>query len=208
MHLGLVAEGPSDLMLFEAVALQLQPNLKVLRIQPEATLGPSGAGWKAVRAWCREFGSDLTKFMGADSADPLDRLLIHVDCSMAHNVGAARPCPPGADTALELQGVVLRSWLGLSVKPHWLHIATPSSSSDTWLAAVLAPPDESAHIECLPPADIERELIARKLFRSRNGRAVKSGRRYEPLIRKVAADLSKLRTACPIADLLCSELAE
>lgn len=208
MHLGIVAEGPSDLILLERIAKRIDPECSVSHIQPEPTLGERGAGWKAVRAWCNEFGKDLELFMEADTSNPIDRLLIHVDCSMAHNVEARHPCPPSTDTANALCSAVL-DWLHMDQRPQWLHIATPSSSSDTWLAAVLAPPEpDLGPIECIDQQDIEKQLISKRLFRRRSdGRMAKPGRKYEELAKKTVAQLEHLRETCHLADALCDELA-
>lgn len=207
MHLGIVAEGPSDLILLEQIATQLHPDCTVSRLQPEATLGQRGAGWRAVRAWCLQFGQDLDLIMEADPRDPIDRLLIHVDCSMAHNVEANRPCPPSIDTANKLRSVVLESWLRMKEQPAWLHIATPSSSSDTWLAAVLAPPPAPGPIECLDQEVVENHLATKKLLRRKaDGRVAKPARIYEALAEETVAQLQRLREACHLADVLCNEL--
>src|SRR4051794_1820389 len=105
MHVGIVAEGPSDLILLEAIIRTLRPTATVTRIQPEPVLGERGSGWTGVRRWCREFKDDLQAVMTADPDDVIDVLLIHVDCSMAHNVNADHPCPPPTDTALALERV-------------------------------------------------------------------------------------------------------
>lgn len=49
MHVGIVAEGPSDLILLEMLIRRLQPDVTVTRLQPEPTLGEMGSGWKGVR---------------------------------------------------------------------------------------------------------------------------------------------------------------
>jgi len=209
MHVGIVAEGPSDLILLEALIRVLRPDVVVTRIQPEATLGERGSGWKGVRSWCREFGDDLSSVMTADPDDIIDVLLIHVDCSMAHNVSAARACPPASDTADALQSVVVAEWLGLAARPSWLFVATPSASSDTWVTSVLAPPPTTLEVlECVPAHLIEAHLVARRLLRRKtNGQVAKSARRYETYAQDVAAKIDVLRAACTEADRFCAQIS-
>lgn len=208
MNVGIVAEGPSDQILLGRIAEALHPSWRVTRIQPEPTLGKIGSGWTGVRNWCAEFGPKLDTFMQADPGNPLDLLLIHVDCSMAHNVAADRPCPPGADTAAALEDVVIRAWLGLTAKPAWLVVATPSMSSDTWIAAVVAPPPPAlGPLECIPPPQLDGHLVARRILRRKaGGRTYKPGRAYEVLAERAVAALPELRVRCPEADRLCAQL--
>lgn len=208
MRVAIVAEGPSDQILLERLVRSLRPVSDVIRVQPEPTLGRRGSGWKGVRAWCREFGPSLEDFMGADPERPIDVLIVHVDCSMAHNVGAQKGCPPAAATADELRKVVLHDWLRLNAQPWWLVMATPSTSSDTWIAAATAPPPRSlGPVECIATQDIERHLISRKAFkRKTNGQVAKPGRMYEALAEQAVARIANLRRACSQADRLCAEL--
>lgn len=209
MHIGIVAEGPSDLILLEALVHMLQPDVIVTRLQPEPTLGEMGSGWKGVRKWCAEFGTDLSSVMQADPDDVIDMLVIHVDCSMAHNVDASRPCPPPTDTAEALERVVVNDWLGLHSRPHWLVVATPASSSDTWIAAVLDPPPANlGSLECIRAEHVEAHLVSHRLFRRRtNGSVAKPARRYEEYSHAVAQRVDALRTTCLEAERFCAQLA-
>jgi hypothetical protein len=180
----------------------------VTRLQPEVTLGRSGAGWTGVRNWCTEFGPDLSSFLRADPANPIDLLLIHVDCSMARHVAAERPCPPGGDTAGALERVVIHTWLGLTAKPSWLVIVTPAMSSDTWIAAVLAPPPASfGPIECIGPPQLDGHLVASGVFRRKaDGRTYKGGPKFRSFAERTVESLSVLRATCPEADRFCRQL--
>src|SRR5258706_9866941 len=95
LRFGLVAEGPSDWITLEAFVRRLIVDAEFERIQPDLTpTNRSPYGWKGVRAWCREFGPVLHQFMGGVTGRRIDILIIHSDCSMAHNESADRPCPP------------------------------------------------------------------------------------------------------------------
>lgn len=206
MRIGIVAEGPSDQQLLRAIIEAVRPDAETEFLQPEQTLGSRGSGWRGVRAWCKEFGEDLKMIMEADPNRSLDHLLIHVDCSMAHNVGATQPCPPAMATATALEGVVLRDWLGLGSRPNWLQIVTPSSSSDTWLAAILGPQEHEGDIECATQEQIEGALVAARVLRKKQGQVKKSARRYAAFAQEVAQELTLLRERCALADAFCSEL--
>jgi hypothetical protein len=206
MRIGIVAEGPSDQQLLRAIIQAVRPDAETQFLQPEQILGSRGSGWRGVRNWCEELGGDLEMIMEADPKRPLDHLLIHVDCSMAHNVGANRPCPPAMASATALEAVVLEDWLGLTTRPEWLQIVTPSGSSDTWLAAVLAPQEHEGDIECVPQSRIEGALVAARLFRKKQGQVKKSTRQYAALAKEVAQEIALLRERCTLADAFCREL--
>lgn len=206
MRVAIVAEGPSDLILLERLVREIHPSSEVVRVQPEATLGSFGSGWTGVRAWCNEFRDSLEDFLTLDDERPIDRLIVHVDCSMAHNVNAQRPCPPASTTADALRDVVLRDWLQLQAQPEWLILATPSTSTDTWLAAAIDP-EFDEHLECVAADRIEGRLIARRVFRRKtNGRVAKPPRLYDAAVGDVVARLGELRSRCSEADRLCVEL--
>src|SRR5262245_57146927 len=108
---GIVAEGPTDALVFEGIISELDPAIRTIRLHPPAILGAPG-GWKSVRSWCRQTAPRLQSFMQA-YLPKLDVLVIHVDCSMAHNENALHPCPPAHNTANSLRAVVISKWLQL-----------------------------------------------------------------------------------------------
>jgi hypothetical protein len=207
MHIGVVAEGPSDLLLLEALILALLPDAHITPIQPDVTLSAHrGAGWRGVQAWCEEFGSSLATFMRAVVGDELDRLVIHCDCSMSQNVGARRDCPPARDTADALRAVLLGSWLGLGAQPDWLVFATPSECSDTWIVAALVPPYAPGEIECISAEATENVLVARGHLRAKEGKVQKAAGRYVPLVEQLITQLATVRERCTEAERFCIEL--
>lgn len=200
IHVGLVAEGPSDWLALEALILTVAPGAQFLHIRPDMTLASrSPHGWKGVRAWCQTVGPVLESFLSGVPGLPLDLLVMHVDGSMAHNVGADRPCPPAEATASALREVVTRDWLGRASLPGFVVLATPSMSTDAWIVAALDPPHQGdVPLEC--DRGIESELVRRRLLRRRDGEVKKPAAKYQPLAQQMAL---KVEEVCG----LCSEAA-
>lgn len=196
LRVGIVAEGKSEWLVLEAIMRSLVSDIEFVRLRPDFTL-TSGAphGWKGVRAWCREFGGKLEAFMRGVKGREIHILLIHADCSMAHNEGADRPCPPAANTADALRGVILVQWLGCETPPALLVVTTPSKSTDAWVVAALDPPYRRlADIEC--DMAVENELVARRLLRKKDGEVKKPEERYRPLAELVARRLEVVLAHC------------
>lgn len=88
MNIGTVVEGPTDRLVLQAILDRLLPGEhRYLPLQPPATFGERGTGWKGVRRWCRETwqrsGSDLDRLLAGDTGPALDLLVIHVDADIA-----------------------------------------------------------------------------------------------------------------------------
>lgn len=208
MHVGIVAEGPCDLAFLEALVGAVSPGARVTRIQPEATLGAAGSGWQGVRGWCKEFGPRLQDFLELETGNPIDVLVVQVDCSMSQNVEARCPCPPAGDTGEALRAVVLTEWLGLQAQPDWLKLATPCESTDTWLASVMAPPENlQVPLECAPTSVIDDALARAGLFPRQGGGVKKSVRLYKAASLQAVADLPTMRGSCVEADRFIGELS-
>jgi len=207
IRVGLVAEGPSDCLALEEMIRTVEPEADFLRIRPDMTLvSRSPHGWTGVRAWCREMGTLLESFLSADPGLPLHILVIHLDCSMAHNVGADRPCPPADATSGTLREIVIGEWLGRASLPGFIVLATPSLSTDTWIVAGLEPPFlGEIPLECDPQA--ERELVRRRLLRLRDGEVKKPAAKYEPLAKQMAQGIDKVCMSCPEAARFRTDLA-
>jgi hypothetical protein len=194
LRVGIVAEGPSDWLVLKEVMKAVHPDIEFVHLQPDQTLANRRPnGWKGVRAWCREFGPQLETFM-TGVGSPLHLLVIHADCSMAHNEGAEHPCPPAA----ALRDIILTSWLGRNPRPHFLVVATPSKTIDAWVVATLDPPYANlAAIECDIAA--EDELVCRKYLRRRDGEVKKQAAKYQPLAIRVGLQLHDVCNLCPQA---------
>jgi hypothetical protein len=167
LRVGIIAEGKSEWLVLEAIMRKLHPDIEFERLRPDMTLASmSPHGWKGVRAWCKELGASLETFMAGVKGRELHLLVIHADCSMAHNEGIDMPCPPASATAEALREVISKRWLGRENPPGFVVLTTPSKSTDAWVVASLIPPySRLSTVECEQAA--ENELVARKLLRKK-----------------------------------------
>jgi hypothetical protein len=195
LRVGIVAEGKSEWFVLEEMMREIHPDIDFQRIRPDISATGIPYGWRGVKAWCQEFGGRLGTFMTGVQGKKLDLLVIHADCSMAHNEGAARPCPPAADTVDALRDVVVTRWLGLAAQPPFVLVTHPSRSTDAWVVASLEPPYKRlATIEC--DDAVENELVARHLLRKKDGEVKKPENRYRPLAEDSAKHMDKVRAHC------------
>ena len=207
-RIGLVAEGPSEFAFMEALVTQVFGGAEVRQIHPDATLVSAfGNGWKGVRAWCRENGSRLETVMRGIEGDELDVLVVHADCSMAHNVDARHPCPPASNTADALQAVIITEWLGADECPSNVVIMTPAQSTDTWFFVGAGYGDNAAFdpLEC--SLAIEHELARLKHYRWKAGEVKKSRRASEHLASLTAAAWGTVVGKCREAERFSEALA-
>jgi hypothetical protein len=131
--------------------------------------------------------------------------VIAVDCSMAHNVGARRACPPAKDTADALRKVLLQEWLGLPVLPSFVVVSTPAQMADTWVLVALDPPYSGVGpIEC--DGRVEQEFVARHLLRKKDGEVKKPEARYRPLAAAMARRLDHVCASCAEAARFLADL--
>jgi hypothetical protein len=202
-----VAEGPSDWLALEELIRTVAPDADFLHIRPDLTLASkSPHGWKGVRAWCQQMGPLLESFLSGVPGLPLDLLVIHVDCSMAHNLGISHPCPPADATSNALREAMIRDWLGRDPLPGFVVLATPSLSTDAWIVAALEPSYRGGiPLEC--DLNAERELVRRRLLRLRDGEVKKPASRYQPLAKQMAQRIDEVCAACPEAARARTELA-
>lgn len=196
LRVGLVAEGKSDRLMLEAMMRALHPDIGFDSIRPDMTLvSRSPHGWRGVKAWCLEQGSRLEAFMRGVKGKELDLLVIHADCSMAHNEGADRPCPPAGDTADSLRKIIVEKWLGLSTQPFFVLVTNPAMTTDAWVVSALEPPYSGlAGIEC--DKSVENELVKRHLLRKKDGEVKKPEERYRPLAIQAAQRLDVVCNHC------------
>lgn len=199
MRIGVVAEGVTDFMVIEEVLRLIDPSIEAQRLQPDTTL-MSGRpnGWRGVRAWCNENGPRVRALLRGVKGQELDGLVVHVDCSMAGNVGAQRPCPPANATASALRPVVV-GWLGINPLPPWLVLALPSQTSATWLVAALAPPytpPRGRILECDLRAEDELPRRRELGVKVKNGAVKSPARCYPPLVQAMGAAWAGVKAAC------------
>ena len=162
LRVGIVAEGITDFMVLEEVMRSIHPTIEFDRLHPgKPALASLGQGWTGVRRWCERYGNQLETLLLDVPSLPLHLIVIHVDCSMADQVGAERPCPPPANTAQALTEIVQKSWLQRDPRPEFVVFAAPSKAVEAWIAATFKEPYKNlADIEC--DKAVEDEFVRRK----------------------------------------------
>ncbi|PYQ62346.1 MAG: hypothetical protein DMF53_13180 [Acidobacteria bacterium] len=208
IRVGLVAEGPSDWLALEELIRTVAPDADFLHLRPDMDnlTSRSPYGWKGVRAWCREMGPLLETFLSGIPGLPLDFLVIHVDCSMAHNLGISYPCPPADTTSNALREAVTRDWLGRDSLPGFVVLATPSVSTDAWIVAALDDPPYQGSVPLECDLNVERELHRRRLLPLKGGEVKKPASRYQPIAKQMAQNIDKVCAACPEASRVRTEI--
>ena len=196
IRVGIVAEGKSDCLALEEFMRAIHPDIDFMRLRPDMTLvSQSPFGWRGVKSWCSLEGRRLEDLLSGVPSLAIHILVVHVDCTMAHNVDALRPCPPASATADELRQVIVRDWLKRPTIPRFIVMATPSRSTDTWIVAALHPVySSSADLEC--DDDAERELHRRRHLRLRDGEVKKPDAKYRPLVQRMAQSLNHVCSRC------------
>lgn len=207
LRVGIVAEGKSDWLALEAIIRSVYPDVEFERLRPDMTLvSRSSHGWRGVKAWCQEHGARLAVLMQGVVGRPLHLLVIHVDCSMAHNEEIDLPCPPARAIADALRDVITRSWLGFESLPQFVVLATPSLTTDAWVVASLDPPYRGkSPLEC--DDRVELELVARGLLRKKDGEVKKPEGRYEPLVQGMIRSFERVRLSCSEAERFYAEVS-
>jgi hypothetical protein len=194
VRIGIVAEGPTDHLVLEALIARVLNVGEFVRLYPDdsRSLGGPG-GWQGVRAWCTANQGALEAIMRAITGREIDLLVIHIDCSAAPTNGIPFNCPPPTATAEALRNQVV-TWLG-GVLADYAVIATPSYCTDTWTVVALEPGQRGrADLECDPL--IDRHLLREGRLRTKEGRVQKSVRRYEALAAVVASEADAVLSAC------------
>ena len=201
IRIGIVAEGKSDWLALEELMKTIHPDVDFVRLRPDMNplASRSSYGWKGVRAWCQQEGGRLETLLAGVIGSPIHLLVIHVDCSMAHNVDALHPCPPARATADALRETLIRDWLGRPSLPDFVVLATPSRTTDSWIVAALDPPYAGNEpLECDDLA--ERELVRRRLLRLRDGEVKKTEGKFRPLAEAMAQALDRVCGICTEAE--------
>lgn len=163
LRIALIAEGPTDRLVVEAVLRAVMPSRPFIltQLQPEMSqafghAGDYGGGWSGVYKWCvdaaHQGGGRLS---GNGMLENYDLLIIHVDADVAGAgygggnitprlsdlaLPCAQPCPPAEDTVNALRAVLL-SWCGENKPPPRTVLCIPSKSMEAWVAAALFPQD-------------------------------------------------------------------
>ncbi len=230
MNIGTVVEGPTDRLLLRAVLDRLCPGEhRYFALQPTATYGETGTGWKGVRRWCRETwrreGASLDKILSGDTGSPLDLLVIHMDADVAAErdlqdeddtpvPDVQQPCPPIEATTGRIRRVVSR-WLHCDFPPRVV-VVIPAQDTENWTFAALFPDDDLCardDYECIQTGRNHpgyRLTLKRygKLLRRTDGRIKKATRRYERVTSQIAAGWDTVRRVCIQAELFTQDVRD
>ncbi len=177
---GIIAEGPTDYLLLEAVIDALVPiEVDFRLLQPvmgvAGGFGANGAGWRGVRHFCQrdivETTGSVARFLSA-VRPRLDLLVIHLDADVANTneIDCACPCPPASDTTASLRNVVLDQWLELAEPNPAIVIAVPAQATETWIVTALDAETNGEPVginECSPQPDLTLTRPPYRLLRAR-----------------------------------------
>jgi len=223
IKVGIVAEGPSDLVVIRKLFGEYFKesgvpgvDLEFSNLQPyidnTSKSGYSEGGWLMVYKWCLAHSPELRKSTYFDKgifAEDMDAfqvsgIIVHMDadiCSELKEVGAVDDCPTDA-CAPEKRGeyirLVLQSWLwpnGEEVDKQ--HILCPAvESTEAWLVSGLS---DELNPESLP--DIQR-ILAQLDY------AVVKGKKPPEKIKKPNKKAENYETISEIASIQVSRIAE
>lgn len=158
----LVAEGPTDHIIINELALKLsethKKNVQVVELAPraDATSGnyPS-FGWTAIEKWCKRYKTKTPQEVQAAppelrrnllsnnwrallAIDGADGLIIQMDNDIAQDITSIGAFRPGSNRSAHCHSAIL-SWLGEGVLPPEMYLAISSMSSETWILATYDP---------------------------------------------------------------------
>lgn len=169
LKIGIVAEGPTDLIMLESAIKTIMKQycanqeytLDSLQPEVDANMNQlSGSGWPNVYKWCRECVemangpirnhillanySALIIQLDADVADKTF-LSAHITAPINPNsLPCTQRCPPPCATTDALRNVLL-AWINeVSVPPNVV-LCTPSKALESWI--IIALPDKTAAME-------------------------------------------------------------
>jgi hypothetical protein len=218
-----VAEGPTDVIVIEAVLRALLPHPFVLtQLQPEVTRPKVGAGWPGVLRWCRDNADRGVKRLEDDPALPgFDLFVLHVDADVADasydDLGAAdaqeavrrgwptlpasQPCPPPSSSAEAMRARVL-AWANLAAPGPRTVICVPSKATEAWLAAALL---DNGH-KLLVGLECNSRIGAQLTVLPKGLRIAKREREYRARQQAITAAWPTVRRRCTLAERFSIEL--
>ena len=223
LRVALVAEGPTDAVIVEAVlkALLTRPFILTL-LQPEPTRPKLGAGWGGVLRWCLNFANRSPASFEDDPSMPgFDLFMVHIDADVAemsytdvsNEVAAmaaqrdwpllpnSHPCPPALASA-DVMRACLLSWAGLSVPGPKTVLCVPSKAIEAWLTAAVFDNGHALlnNLEC--NLNLERQL--KTLPKAQ--RIKKTRREYPVRAHNVTQSWATVRQRCSQAERFSKEL--
>lgn len=218
LRVGVIAEGPTDVMVIEALLQHLLQRPFVLtQLQPEGSLsfGATGAGWTGIYKWCRQI-IQAGSLQNHPLLAPFQLLIFHIDADVASKTytsgnitDAPNPtdlpcdcdCPP-AQHCIDMLTQVLAGWLALAPSPfphNWV-FCIPSKSLEAWsIAAVYG---NTSHVilhnlECY----LGLEAWVKSLPKPESRQLAKTGRNYrDTLAPLIVKNWNQVKQHCRQAD--------
>ncbi|PNU18665.1 hypothetical protein C2E25_16440 [Geothermobacter hydrogeniphilus] len=221
--IGVVAEGPTDLVALQILLPAAVPELKqdsFCFLQPtmDRTSGEhSDGGWTKIQKWCLSNSPALRKRMisgGLFAGDPIEYdwkyLLVLIDTDICDQIEFQRQSDvnPGDYALSEPSGraayvkEVLRRWLWpdgvVADDLSWTLLASAVEAIETWLVVGLLDRDEPERIK-----DVGKELlVADHVSRGRKvpetaKRIKKRPERYAKIAKRAAERIENIKSHCP-----------
>jgi hypothetical protein len=228
VRIAVVAEGPTDEIVIEAVAAALLPRREIVvtQLQPSASeaFPTLGLGWNGVYMWCRQVRNQSGSASENVLFDNHDMLIVHLDADVAGqtygeghidddtaDLPCEQRCPPSSATTDALRVVLLR-WLGEARWPDRIVPCIPSRSTETWVLVALHPDDDlisSDRLECddSTAARLAGKPSSGKLVRKKKGRYRKDVSQYRLRMAEIATAWPRVRTACTEAQRYSEEFS-
>lgn len=213
LHIALVVEGETDLVIIEAALKAIIERPFILtKLQPEATNPKMGTGWSGVLKWC---DASSQRHPGCLDGDPtlgqFDLLIIHLDVDVSSEAYAnaspvvedmalrkgwealpcAQPCPPIFDSVIPLKAT-LDSWLHPASRGYKTVLCLPAQASGTWLAAASLPVGHALLIGAECNISVESNLTRLPL----NLRIHKKVREYRQYANNVTNNWPAVKAIC------------
>ncbi len=224
IRVALVAEGPTDAIVFEAALKALLPRPFVLtQLQPEPTRPKLGTGWGGVLRWCLDFATrGHSRFEEDPTLPGFDLFVVHLDADVAEDAygdvsdeiaGIAtqrqwpplpnsRPCPPPTDGANAVRTCLL-SWAGLPSPGPKTVLCVPSKSTDAWLVAAAFGEGHALLTDLECSISVQQKLAALPKAQ----RIKKTTRDYRAHEKEVTGAWSVVRQRCTQAERFSIEVA-
>lgn len=223
LRVALVADGPTDAIVIEAVLKALLPSPFVLnQLQPEPTLPKLGTGWGGVLRWCHGFASrGYAKLEDDPTLIGFDLFVIHVDTDVTEGAYAdvsdematlanerqwpqlpcAVPCPPPEGSVNEMRRRVL-AWANLQTPGPNTVLCIPSKAIDAWLASAVLSDGHGLldGIECNLNLDVQLRALPQAT------RVKKTIRVYRGLQDRITDMWPTVRQRCPQAERFSAEI--
>lgn len=213
LHIALVVEGITDLVIIEAALKAIvEKPFTLTKLQPEATTPKMGEGWSGVLKWCDASGQRHPACLDSDpTLEQFDLLIIHLDVDVSSeryaNAGAvvqsmavqknwgvlpcAQPCPPVINSVTPL-AATLDSWLRPASRGSKTVLCLPAQASGTWLAAAYLPNADALLLGAECNIRVETRLAGLSLDR----RIRKKEREYRQHASKVTNNWSEIKAIC------------